>query len=132
MWLDDETTHRQERDDMMISLRAGDKLHVMTRGDLGTGREIKGIVDAIEGRSVELLIEEVLSPPGKAGRPPVFRPDKTQDAKIKRLYHSYRKLSYVLDRASRIMGHEVARHHLVRRYGRRWPDKPLAEQEEGE
>lgn len=121
VWLDGPTTERQERDDMMDQLRGGDVVVVLATTDLGHGREIRSMQDAIEAKGATLEVDESWKPtPAPRGRPRTFDPDPTQDRKIKALYRGYQKLSYVLDRASEIMGWEVQRHHLRRRYGARW------------
>ena len=49
-----------------------------------------------------------------------FNPSHAKDEKIGALYHFIpHTLAYVLKRAGEIMGHDVARHQLSHRYGRR-------------
>lgn len=120
-WLDWPGTERQERDDMLLALRPGDAVVVLAKGDLGTGREIPAMVEAIQeaGAVMEIFTPEK-APPARQGRPPTFDPTPEQDAKIRRLYHSRVVLSHVLKRASEIMGYEVKRYHLTNKYGARW------------
>lgn len=124
-WLDDHTTHRQERDDMILSLDpdAGDVVVVLAKGDLGKGAEAAGIVSAIEAKGASVEVHKPEKMPETRGRPPNFNPTPEQDRKIKRLYKSYQVMSYVLMRATDIMeGFPVKAHHLKRRYGNRWKE----------
>lgn len=121
VWLDWPNTERQERDDMMQALRAGDVVVVYALSHLGSGGEIPAIRAAIEATGASIEVYQDAKPkPKPRGRPRRFDPDPDQDRKIMRLYKSHQTLSYVLERASEIMGYEVKRHHLTRRYGTRW------------
>jgi hypothetical protein len=122
VWLDDAKTGRQERGDMMLSLSDGDIVVVLAQSDLGRGAEVKAIVAGIEAAGASLSVGPPEVIPAQRGRPPMFAPDPEQDRKIRALYHSYNVMSYVLDRASAIMGWPVQAHHLKRRYGNRWPN----------
>lgn len=120
VWLDDTKTERQERFDMMLGLRDGDIVVVLSRSDLGRGAEVKAIEAAIEGKGAALLIDAPEVMPKPVGRPARFSPKPEADAKIKALYHGFNVMSYVLRRASELAGMEVKAHHLKRRYGNRW------------
>ncbi len=64
----------------------------------------------------------VIKPPKRKrlGRPPKFNPSPAQDDKISALYYFIpHTLAYVLKRSGEIMGHDVKRHQLSHRYGRR-------------
>lgn len=126
VWLDDERTNRQERDDMILALRpaGADVVVVLAESDLGRGRELPAIRAAIEAKGATVSVEAPEQEPERRGRPAKFTPNADQDAKIRRLYRSYQVMSYVLTRATEIMrGFEVKAHHLKRRYGNRWDRK---------
>ena len=120
VWLDDAKTERQERFDMMLGLREGDTVVVLSRSDLGRGAEVKALEAAIEGKGAALVVDAPEVLPKPVGRPARFAPTPEADAKIKALYHGYNVMSYVLRRASELAGMEVKAHHLKRRYGNRW------------
>lgn len=120
VWLDDAKSKRQERADMMLSLRDGDEVVVLARSDLGRGAEVAALEAAITGAGASLAVDAPEVMPRKRGRPARFDPTPEQCAKIKALYHGFNVMSYVLQRASNIAGMEVKAHHLKRRYGNRW------------
>lgn len=128
VWLDDETTGRQERASMLLSARDGDVVAVLTRSDLGRGAEIPAIEKAITEAGAALSVEAPEVIPAPRGRPPKFAPDKAQDKQIEKLYRSHLVMHYVLDRVEQIMGQRFKAHHLKRRYGNRWqkPKEPKA------
>lgn len=125
-WLDDETTDRQERHDMMLVLSPdedhpeGHDVFVVSTGDIGQGAEAKSIKDKLIEWGVRLKVIEQDPVPETRGRPAHFDPDATQDKKIAALYRSYNTMSYVLRRVEKIMGQRFEAHHLKRRYGNRW------------
>lgn len=121
VWLDDKTTGRQERDDMIKAVRDGDTVALIAPGDLGHGRELSGLRALIEGKGVTIVVHEPEMIPAPRGRPRLFQPDHQQDKKIRTLYESALEMHHVLDRAREIMGGwPVQRHHLRARYGKRW------------
>lgn len=122
VYLDDATTGRQERADMMeYGLQNGDVLHVFQPSDIGQGAEAYAILDALRNRRIEVKKVDVGLKVETRGRPAVFKPTPQQDQKCKTLYHSYLQMSHVLDRVEEIMGQRFKAHHLKARYGRRWP-----------
>lgn len=123
VYLDDVTTGRQERADMMeYGLRDGDVLHVFQTSDIGQGAEASTILDALHSKGIEVKTVDMGFKVETRGRPAVFKPTPQQDEKCKTLYHSYLQMSHVLDRVEQIMGQRFKAHHLKARYGRRWPD----------
>lgn len=108
---------------MMLALRPGDVVVVVAAGDLGAGREIAALRADIAARGCTVEVVAPEREPGRIGRPRLFDPSPEQSAKIARLYRGHQTLSYVLDRASEIMGQPVERHHLRRKFGNRWPGK---------
>ena len=120
VWLDYPETHRQARVDLIeMGVRAGDTVEVVQIGDLGHGREATAMRAAIEAKGATVSIIPG-PPPAPRGRPAIFDPAPEVDRKIERLYRSPAVLSHVIEKASEWMGWPVKRHHLVRRYGRRW------------
>jgi len=137
IWLDDEKTHRQERDVMLRDVRHGpgdDIVVVLAESDLGRGRELPEIKEALKEAGAIIEVRAPEKPADRRGRPAIFDPDAGQDRKIKRLYFSYLQMSYVLERATEIMGgFEVKVHHLKRRYGNRWKvEKPETKRKRSE
>lgn len=126
VFIDDETTGRQERQDLVtftkrdVDVPDGDDIYVLAWSDLGRGAEAKHVREALEaeGNRVHLIKQE--KPEETRGRPALFTPDDAQDKKIKTLYRSFNAMSYVLDRVEQIMGQRFEAHHLKRRYGNRW------------
>lgn len=123
VYLDDATTGRQERDDMLShGLRDGDTLHLFAMSDLGQGAEAKAILTALVDKGFTVADVDIGTPVETRGRPAQFKPTPQQDEKCKTLYHSYLQMSHILDRIEKIMGQRFKAHHLKARYGRRWPD----------
>lgn len=125
VYLDDETTNRQERDTMMVCNVRGDEgdiIYVIATSDFGRGAEAKVIEEKILSEGATIEIVEVQKPAETRGRPAVFKPSPEQDQQCKTLYHSYLQMSHVLNRVEQIMGQRFKAHHLKARYGRRWPD----------
>ena len=134
-WLDDATTARQERHDMMLAIARdadrpeGDDVYVLALGDLGHGAEAAAMHDAIKSEGARLHIIKAEAVPETRGRPAMFDPDAAKDKKIRTLYRSYNQMAYVLTRVNAIYNQglpasdriEVKAHHLKRRYGNRWP-----------
>lgn len=124
VFIDDATTSRQERNDMLShGLRPGDVLHVFALSDLGQGAEAKAVLDSLAANGFTPVLVETETPPETRGRPAMFRPKPEQDDKCKTLYRSYLQMSYVLDRVEQIMGARFQAHHLKARYGRRWKEQ---------
>ena len=83
---------------------------------------IKAEAPKFNRRHVAERTATVIKPPKRKrlGRPPKFNPTRIQDDKIRALYYFIpHTLAYVLKRAGEIMGHDVKRHQLSHRYGRR-------------
>lgn len=122
-YIDGEGTGRQEREDMIASLRpgAGDVVVLLARGDLGRGAEVpameRAILDAGATISVEAPEKPAPRPPGPA---PTFQPNADQDERIQALYRARIYKQQVLERAREIYGGHVSWDMLRRRYGARW------------
>jgi hypothetical protein len=134
-WLDDATTARQERHDMMLAIARdndrpdGDDVYVLALGDLGHGAEAAAMREAIKSEGARLHIIKADAVPETRGRPAIFDPDDAKDKKIRTLYRSYNQMKYVLARVNAIYNKflpaseviEIKAHHLKRKYGNRWP-----------
>ncbi len=120
--IDTEKTHRTERASLfkLGRLRKYDTLVVLALGDFGRGfglAKFRRLLDDL-GVTIEVCPPEKIA--GIRGRPATFTPDITQDDQIRTLWNSVpHTLAYVLKRAGEIMGHDVKRHQLSHRYGRR-------------
>ena len=122
VFIDTEKTHRTERAALFDSgrLREGDTLVLLALGDFGRGFGLAKFQAMLAERGVTIEVCPPEKVAGIRGAPSKFNPDPTQDDQIKTLWHSIpHTLAYVLKRAGEIMGHDVKRHQLSHRYGRR-------------
>ena len=120
--IDTEATHRVERASLFDSgkLRKYDTLVVLALGDFGRGFGLAKFRQMLDDLGVSIEVCPPLRVEATRGRPATFTPDSTQDDQIRTLWNSVpHTLAYVLKRAGEIMGHDVARHQLSHRYGRR-------------
>ena len=119
VWLDTKSSERSERIAMMhLGLVEGDTLVLLDVKDLG--RPYKPLVTAIEGQGVTIEAHDPVKAPNPRGAPLKFNPTPDQDKQIKAMWMDWAyEGSYVVRRASEIMGMEVKRHHLIHRYGKR-------------
>lgn len=122
VYLDFPKTHRLDRGEMLNNggIRAGDTLVMLAWSDLAHGAEAKPLRAKIKAMGVEIKVPDSPTRYNKPGRPAQFSPTPEQYEQIKTLYHGFTSMRHVLHRASEIVGHEVKRHQLVHRYGRRW------------
>lgn len=123
VFLDDDTTNGIGRADLLAFLEGNedDEVVVLDRADLGRGRAIRAMEDALQERSARLVVHATEKPaPASRGRPRRFDPAPDQCERIRTWYHSGLVMRYVLEQASKEMGWPVKPHHLKRRYGNRW------------
>jgi len=120
--IDTAKTLRTERASLFAPgmLRSGDTLVLLALGDFGRGFGLAKFKHMLEDRGVSIEV----CPPEKAetmrGRPRKFNPDPNQDDQIRTLWRTPAyTLAYVLKRAGEIMGHDVRRHQISHRYGKR-------------
>lgn len=122
LFLDDASTNRQERVDLLDCLNRPseqDTLVLLSKGDLGRGREVAKLMADLAAFNVVLQI--IQAPPAKPiGRPRKFQPDDDQARKLENLWRSSLPLSHVLVRAREITGQDVKRHQMIYRFGNRW------------
>lgn len=122
LFLDDATTGRQERIDLMDCLdKPGerDTLVLLSKGDLGRGHEVAKLLADLEAANV--ILEIIQAPPAKPqGRPRKFAPSEDQAKRLEALWRSSLPLSHVLVRAREITGQDVKRHQMIYRFGSRW------------
>lgn len=132
-YIDTHQTRRSERADMFATgVRDGVTVVVLSESDLGRGAEIAQMRDQIAKAGASIRVESgTAADPKPAGRPKLFDPTPDQDKQIKALYRDYFTMSHVLSRASDIVGHEVKRHQLVHRYGKRWDRDKLEGEADG-
>ena len=106
-----------------LGARKGDTLVMLAASDLGRGREVQKVKDAVASLGVKIVTPDKPTKYNKPGRPRKLVPTPAQDRKIRALYRSFLTMGHVLNRASEIMGYDVKRHQLLYRYGNRWPDQ---------
>ena len=135
LYIDDSTTERQEREDMLAALGNAvmeDTLVLLQRRDIGGGQEIPRILQELADMNVTVEVIDFVPEKKRTGRPRVFDPTDEQAVKLERLWRSVMPLNHILRRASEIAGFQVKRHQMIYRFGPRWKkptDDPL---EEGE
>ncbi len=120
--IDTSKTHRLERASLFAPgmLRAGDTLVLLALGDLGRGFGLSKFQAMLERHGVGIEICPPEKAEGMRGRPRKFNPDGNQDDQIRTLWRTPAyTLAYILKRASEIMGHDVRRHQISHRYGKR-------------
>ncbi len=117
VWLDMPGTGRHERGSMLRpgGLRAGDVIVVLDARDLG-----KRVTDAVDAMGITVEVCPPDGPLRAPGAPAKYNPDEVADAAVQVLWvNPGYSMSYVLRRASEMVGMDVKRHHLVHRYGNR-------------
>ncbi len=120
--IDTSATHRTERAALFAPgrLRKGDTIVLLALGDLGQGFGLAKFQALLADIGVTIEVRPPEKAAGVRGRPATFTPDSTQDDQIRTLWNSIpHTLAYVLKRSGEIMGHDVKRHQLSHRYGRR-------------
>lgn len=129
VWIDTNHSDRMERADLFTNgLRAGCVLVLLSRSDLGRGKEIERFEGLAAKIGVSIEIVEPPKSPGKLrpGPVPKFNPDDQQRARIEHYWHGPFKRSEAKRQASEIMGYEVTDNMLNRALGPR--SKPSKEQ----
>lgn len=129
VWIDTPKSDRMERADLFTAgLRPGDVLVLLSRSDLGRGREIERFEALAEKMGVAIEIVPPDSPPQrlKPGPAPRFQPTDQERARVAHYWHGPFKRSEALRQAREIMGFEVTASVLNKVLGPR--SKPREEQ----
>lgn len=121
VWIDTNGSGRMERADLFTSgLRRGSVLILLSRSDLGVGKEIPRFEALAEQIGASIEVHEPAKPSRlKPGPAPAFQPSGEQRARISHYWHGPFKASEALRQASEIMGQEVTRNSLNRALGPR-------------
>lgn len=121
VWIDTKGSNRMERADLFAAgLRRGSTLILLSRSDLGVGKEIHRFEALAEQIGATIEIHEPQKPSRlKPGPAPAFQPTPEQRARIAHYWHGPFKASEALRQASKIMGREVNRNQLNRALGPR-------------
>lgn len=128
-WIDYGGSKRAERARLVeLGVREGDVVLMLSRSDLGRGREIerfeKLIADA--GGLIEIveLPEAADQPRGKPGPSPTFAPNYDQERVCRHYWHGPFQPAEVLRQASDVMGFPVSRAMLNKHIGPRSSPRP--------
>jgi len=126
IWIDTATSDRAERAALWgVAMRDGDTILILSRADLGHGREIPRFEGLAEAAGVTVRVVETPKParlpPGPA---PTFRPDAEQERRIRHYWHGPFKPAEALRIATEEMGYPVGRAALNRHLGPRGRPKP--------
>ncbi len=120
IYVDTRTSERAERAALFATLRPGDVIILLSRSDLGHGREIGRFERLAGDRGATFDVRETGKPTPIRGRQsPRFDPSPEQERRIRHYWHGPFKASEALRQASDIMGFPVTRNHLNRRLGAR-------------
>lgn len=125
VWIDTDTSERMERADLFANaLRPQSVLVLLSRSDLGRGREIERFEALAAQAGARIEIAEPPRPAGKLkpGPAPKFDPTDAQRARVAHYWHGPFKRGEVLRQASEIMGYEVTSNMLNRALGPRTPN----------
>lgn len=128
MWIDTKKSERMERADLFTQgIRKGDVIILLSRSDLGRGREIERFEALAEklGATIQVVAPEKEPEKPKPGPVPYFQPTEQQRARIAHYWHGPFKRSEALRIASEIMGREITASVLNKALGPR--SKPKRE-----
>jgi hypothetical protein len=123
VWIDTRKSERVHRSDMFIFLEGGapgdDTLFLLSKGDLGYGKELKQLRDDLE--SLGVSVEYPPTPPDGRGRPAKFEPTPEVDALLRSMWKDPRHYSVALCLRTAVekTGADVKRHQFIYRYGKR-------------
>lgn len=126
VWIDLKNSDRAERAALFgVAMRRGDTILILSRADLGHGREIPRFEALAAEKGVTIRVVETPKParlpPGPA---PTFRPDAEQERRIRHYWHGPFKPGEALRIATEEMGYPVGRAALNRHLGPRGKPKP--------
>ena len=126
VWIDVKNGDRAERAALFgVAVRQGDTILLLSRSDLGHGREIPRFEAVAAEKGVTIRVVETPKParlpPGPA---PTFRPSYEQDRRIRHYWHGPFKRAEALRIASQEMGYAVGAAALNRHLGPRSKPKP--------
>lgn len=126
IWLDGEKTERQERMELLreVNLRAGDRLILIAKGDLGAVGERKRLEQIVADRGAVLEVIEPPTPLRRRGpRARLSDLNDGQRAACARLWHDLTVPGpYAHKRIQEIAGWDVTRNQLNHHFGPR--EKP--------
>lgn len=126
VWIDVKNSDRAERAALFsVAMRRGDTILLLSRADLGHGREIPRFEALAEEKGISIRVVETPKParlpPGPA---PTFRPSYAQERRIRHYWHGPFKRAEALRIASQEMGYSVGPAALNRHLGVRSKPKP--------